>query len=66
MRITLVLAFLTLSACASSYAASTAGNGDNHPAVCQEQSDLARNGLVDGRPQSISCPDHGIGSRNSY
>jgi hypothetical protein len=63
MRLTLVASLLALSACATSYGASTSGTGDNHPAVCQEQSDLARNGLVDGRQQSIACPDHGIGTR---
>jgi hypothetical protein len=60
MRALLVLSCLaTLTACSTS-------KGDNHPAVCQEQSDLAQNGLVDGRPQSISCPDHGIGTRRNY
>ena len=65
MRAFALLALATLSAC-SGYAGANGGTGDNHPAVCQEQSDLARNGLTDGRPQSISCPDHGIGTRNSY
>jgi hypothetical protein len=63
MRISLIFAALALSACASSYAAPTAGKGDNHPAVCQVQSDLAKNGRTDGRPESIACPDHGIGTR---
>jgi hypothetical protein len=65
MRAALLIPLLALTAC-SGYAGANAGKGDNHPAVCQEQSDLARNGLTDGRPQSISCPDHGIGSRYNY
>jgi hypothetical protein len=66
MRTTLILiSLLALTAC-TTYVSPTAGKGDNHPAVCQQQSDLARNGLVDGRPQSISCPDHGIGTRRNY
>jgi hypothetical protein len=63
MRLILVLSCLALSACASAYTASSAGKSDNHPAVCQVQSDLAQNGRTDGRPQSISCPAHGIGTR---
>ena len=62
MRLALLLPLLTLTAC-SGYAGANGGSGDNHPAVCQVQSDLARNGLVDGRQQSIACPDHGIGTR---
>jgi hypothetical protein len=64
MRISLALtAMLALSACANSYAGPNAGSGDNHPAVCAEQNALAKAGLVDGRQQSIACPDHGIGPR---
>jgi hypothetical protein len=62
MRIAIVLPLLALSACTSGVGAD-GGKDDNHPAVCQEQSDLAKNGLTDGRQQSISCPDHGIGTR---
>jgi hypothetical protein len=63
MRLTLILSCFAVSACASSYAGPNAGKGDNHPAVCQVQSDLAKNGRTDGRPQSIACPAHGIGTR---
>lgn len=55
-------ALLALSACASGVG-SSGGTGDNHPEVCTEQNELAKNGLVDGRQQSIACPDHGIGPR---
>jgi hypothetical protein len=56
-------AFLALSACASSYGASTSGSGDNHVAVCTEQNGLAKNGLTTGGLISIACPDHDIGPR---
>ena len=65
MRALSVLSFLTLAACNAGIGAN-AGRGDNHPPVCQDQSDMAKAGLVDGRPQSISCPEHGIGSRYNY
>lgn len=55
-------ALLGLSACASGVGAN-GGTGDNHPAVCAEQNAMAKAGLVDGRQQSIACPDHGIGPR---
>jgi hypothetical protein len=61
----IIPALLSLAACANSYAGANAGSGDNHPAVCQEQSDLARNGLTTGGQISIACPDHGIGQRLS-
>ncbi|MGL4319379.1 MAG: hypothetical protein ACRCS3_00800 [Paracoccaceae bacterium] len=67
MRFTIAVpaltALLALSACANSYAGPNSGNDDNHPAVCQVQSDLARNGLTTGGQQSIACPDPNIGTR---
>lgn len=66
MRLSLVApvltALLSLSACASGVGAD-GGAGDNHPEVCAEQNALAKAGIVDGRQQSIACPDHGIGPR---
>ncbi len=55
-------ALLALAACGGGVGAN-GGAGDNHPEVCAEQNAMARAGLVDGRQQSIACPDHGIGPR---
>jgi hypothetical protein len=66
MRLTLapvaITALLSLAACGGGVGAN-GGSGDNHPEVCAEQNALAKAGLVDGRQQSIACPDHGIGPR---
>ncbi len=63
MRISFVLGLAgmaLLSACATNVGSDVRGD-DDHVAVCQEQSDLARNGKVPTGEIAISCPDHGIG-----
>jgi hypothetical protein len=55
-------ALLALAACGGGVGAN-GGSGDNHPAVCAEQNELAKAGLTTGGLQSIACPDHDIGPR---
>ncbi len=49
-----------LGACASGVGSDVRGD-DDHIQVCQEQSDMARNGKVPSGEIAISCPEHGIG-----
>lgn len=55
----LALACTSLAACSSGYGSKV--RNDDHPEVCQEQSDWARQGKVPSGEIAISCPDHGIG-----
>ncbi|GEM_PF-3061510 len=63
MRISLVCGLISLSAlaaCGVGVGANISGV-DDHIAVCQEQSDMARAGKVPTGEIAISCPAHGIG-----
>ena len=51
---------LALAGCVGS-TASIIDDTDTHIAVCQKQSDWARNGKLPSGKIAISCPDHGIG-----
>ncbi len=58
------LALISLTALASCVGAGVGSDvtaQDDHIAVCQEQSDMARNGKVPTGRIAISCPAHGIG-----
>ena len=63
MRNSLVLglvSLLSLTACVGGVGSNVRGD-DDHVPVCQEQSDMARAGLIPTGEIAISCPDHGIG-----
>ena len=63
MRVTVVsglISLMALSACGAGFGSNTGGNSD-HVGVCQQQSEWARLGTVDGSRIAISCPKHGIG-----
>jgi hypothetical protein len=63
MRISLVYGCVCLSvlaACSGGTGSNVRGD-DDHVPVCQEQSDMARSGIVRTGEIAISCPEHGIG-----
>ncbi|MBN2631306.1 MAG: hypothetical protein JXR75_12300 [Rhodobacteraceae bacterium] len=67
MRVSLVsglVSLAALSACGGNVGADVSGV-DEHIAICQEQSDMARAGKVPTGEIAISCPAHGIGDYGS-